>query len=113
MTAGFLKKIMSRQVHTNKLTAVHRFVFSTAAPASGPAESGAPPLKPFQPIHRRPAPTKASRVLLGLKFSRSRCRRGPTHQAATKPAVPDDTWMTKPPAKSRTPRWVDQPPPQR
>jgi len=37
ITEGFLKKIMSNEVHMSKLTAVARFVFKTAAPASGEA----------------------------------------------------------------------------
>ena len=38
-------------------TAVARFVLITAAAASAPAKYGSPPLKPFQPSQRMPAPT--------------------------------------------------------
>jgi hypothetical protein len=37
ITDGFLKKMISIEVHMSKLTAVARLVFSTAAPASGDA----------------------------------------------------------------------------
>jgi len=91
ITEGFLKKMMSQVVHVSKLQAVAKFVFRTAAPASGEAAYGSPPLKPSHPSQRIPAPTKASRTLCGLKFSRSCLRRGPTHQAVTNPAVPEET----------------------
>ena len=91
ITEGFLKKMMSSVVQVSKLTAVARLVFKTAAPASGEAAYGSPPLKPFHPSQRIPAPTSDSRMLWGLKFSRSCLRRGPTHQAATNPAVPEET----------------------
>ncbi len=44
-----------------------------------------PPLKPFQPIQSRPAPTATIARLFGASTSRSRCSRGPITQAATKP----------------------------
>jgi len=94
MTDGFLKKIMSMVVHMSKLTAVAMLVLSTAAPASGEAAYGSPPLKPSQPSQRIPAPTSESKTLCGLKFSLSCFRRGPTQYAVTKPAVPEETWMT-------------------
>lgn len=90
MTDGFLKKIMSMATQQRRLIAVQMFVFSTATPASGLAAYGSPPLKPFQPVQRMPAPTSMRVMLLGLASMRSESRRGPIHHAPTKPAVPED-----------------------
>ena len=97
MTDGFLKKMISMIVHVSKLIAVQIFVFSTATPASGEAAYGSPPLKPFHPVHRIPAPTNMRVTLDGLASTRSLSRRGPIHHAPTNPAVPEDKWMTYPP----------------
>jgi len=75
-------------------TAVARLVLTTAAAASEPAKYGSPPLKPFQPSHRMPAPTATNIRLFGTAFSRSRFSRGPMIAAATKPEVPAARWMT-------------------
>lgn len=94
MMDGLPKKMMSMTVHVSSDMAVQMLVFSTAAPASGEAEYGSPPLKPFQPIQRMPAPTIMSGMLLGVKFSLSFFRRGPIQYEPTKAAVPDDRWIT-------------------
>ena len=44
-------------IQTIIATAVARLVLITADAASAPAKYGSPPLKPFQPSHRMPAPT--------------------------------------------------------
>jgi len=59
MTEGFLKKMMSMTVQTRRLIAVAMLVLITAAPASGLAAYGSPPLKPFQPIQRITRTNKA------------------------------------------------------
>ena len=97
ITDGFLKKARSMRTQVIRLTAVAILVLSTATPASGLAAYGSPPLKPFHPVHRIPAPTSMSVMLLGLASTRSAGMRGPIHHAPTKPAVPADKWMTYPP----------------
>ena len=77
--------------------AVARLVLITAAAASAPAKYGSPPLKPFQPSQRRPAPTATNGTLLGAPVSRSRRSLGPTIAAATNPE-------TRPPGESRSRR---------
>jgi hypothetical protein len=70
------------------------FVLSTAAAASVFAKYGSPPLKPFQPSQRMPAPAKAMIRLFGSKSLRSSTSRGPTTAAATNPETPAAKWMT-------------------
>ena len=65
-----------------------------AAAASEPAKYGSPPLKPFQPSHRMPAPTATNIRLFGTACSRSRRSLGPMTHAATKPEMPAARWMT-------------------
>src|ERR1700730_10412470 len=93
-TDGLPDPTLSMIVQTSRAHAVAVLVLSTAAPASALAKYGSPPLKPFQPIHRMPAPTKVTSKLLGGKLSRSACSRGPVTHAATKPDVPAARWMT-------------------
>src|SRR5271169_6178467 len=100
-------------VQTKSATAVAVLVLSTAAPASALAKYGSPPLKPFHPSQRIPAPTSVVNKLFGGNWSRSACSRGPITQAATKPDVPAARWITYPPEKSATPMPANQPPPQR
>ena len=83
-----LLKTMSMRIQVSMATAVARLVLSTAAAASAPAKYGSPPLKPFQPSHRMPAPTATNIRLFGMARSRSRLSRGPTTAAATKPDTP-------------------------
>lgn len=85
---------MSIKTQTSELNAVQRLVFKTAAPASGLAAYGSPPLNPFHPIQRIPAPTNMSKMLLGVASSKSSSMRGPIQNAPTNPAVPEDKWMT-------------------
>ena len=85
---------MSMRIQTIMATAVARLVLMTAAAASEPAKYGSPPLKPFQPSHRMPAPTATNSRLFGTAFSRSRLRRGPMTAADTKPETPAARWIT-------------------
>ena len=95
-SVGFLDglKNMSISSQVSSATAVAMFVLTTAMAASAPAKYGSPPLKPFQPSHRMPAPVAHSSRLFGAPCSRSFFSRGPITAAATKPAVPADRWMT-------------------
>ena len=73
---------------------MQRLVLSTEAEAISPALYQSPPLKPFQPIQSRPAPTATIARLFGASTSRSRCSRGPITAAATKPETPAARWIT-------------------
>ena len=102
---------MSMTIQVIMATAVARLVLSTAAAASTPAKYGSPPLNPFQPSHRMPAPTDTSSRLFGTPCWRSRFSRGPITAAATKPDTPAARWITYPPLKSSAPCAAHQPPP--
>jgi len=102
---------MSMMIQVIMATAVARLVFRTAAPASALAKYGSPPLKPFQPSHKMPAPTATNSRLFGMARSRSRLSRGPTTAAAVKPDTPAARWMTYPPEKSSAPFPAQKPPP--
>src|ERR1700750_3247625 len=79
---------MSQITQANMATAVATLVFSTASDALAPEKYGSPPLNPFQPNQRTPAPTAASGRVLGTACSRSRLNLGPMTAAATNPDVP-------------------------
>src|ERR1700722_17458630 len=113
ITEGLPYAILSISVHTSRATAVQVLVLSTAAPASALAKYGSPPLKPFQPSHRMPAPTSVTSRLLGGKWSRSACRRGPITQAATKPEGRGARGITSPPDDPAPRGAASQPPPHR
>src|SRR5450755_3849436 len=85
---------MSMRIQTIMAVAVATLVLMTAAAESAPAKYGSPPLKPFQPSHRIPAPTATNIRLFGMARSRSRASRGPMTAAATNPDVPAARWMT-------------------
>src|SRR5882762_8004502 len=88
---------MSQITQVSSATAVHRLVLSTASDALVPAKYGSPPLNPFHPSHRMPAPTAAIGKLFGTARSRSRFNRGPITAAATNPLTPAARWITYPP----------------
>src|ERR1700747_2873954 len=81
---GFFSLVrnMSMKIQVIMATAVARLVLTTAAAASAPAKYGSPPLKPFQPSHRIPAPTATNSRLFGMARSRSRLSLGPITAAA-------------------------------
>ncbi len=89
-----LLNAMSMTIQVIIATAVARLVLSTAAAASAPAKYGSPPLKPFQPSHKMPAPTATNMRLFGMARSRSRLSLGPITAAATNPDTPAARWMT-------------------
>lgn len=70
---------MSSDSHTRRLVAVHTCVFSTASDVIWFAASGEPPLKPVQPIHKKPAPPNMLMMLLGGKCCLSCECLGPTY----------------------------------
>ena len=78
ITDGFPKKIMSRDIQTRRLVAVQTWVLRIAMDALTLAAKALPPLKPDHPSHRRPAPARVIRMLLGGKLSLSFFSRGPT-----------------------------------
>src|SRR5258707_11550760 len=88
---------MSQSTQVSSATAVVRLVLITASDASAPEKYGSPPLNPFQPNHRTPAPTAAIGRLFGTACSRSRASLGPITAAATNPVVPAARWITYPP----------------
>ena len=88
------EKNMSIRIQVIMAMAVARLVLTMAAPASAPAKYGSPPLKPFQPSHRMPAPSATNIRLFGMARSRSFFRRGPMIAAETKPETPAARWMT-------------------
>ena len=94
---GFLSlpNAMSMMIQVIMATAVARLVLTTAAVASAPAKYGSPPLKPFQPSHRMPAPTAMNSRLFGTGLlAGPGAAAGPTMAAATKPETPAARWMT-------------------
>ncbi len=93
----FLVTNISRMSQTSSEIAVQTLVLSTAAPASALAVYGSPPLKPFQPSHRMPAPASAMIKLFGSNSLRSASERAPTIAAETNPETPAAKWMTYPP----------------
>src|SRR6201981_826289 len=109
-----LRALLAKMSHSTQVSnaqAVARLVFSTASDASAPEKYGSPPLNPFQPNHRTPAPTAARGRLFGNACSRSRVSLGPITAAATNPVVPAARWITYPPEESRAPACAHQPPP--
>src|ERR1700738_3328222 len=91
---------MSQSTQVSSATAVHRLVLSTASDALVPAKYGSPPLNPFQPSHRMPAPTAAIGRLFGPAPSRSPVRRGPLSARGANPLTPAARRITYPPGES-------------
>ena len=79
---------MSQSTQVSRATAVAMLVLITAVAASAPEKYGSPPLNPFQPSHRMPAPNATRGRLWGAEWARSRANRGPITHAATNPLVP-------------------------
>src|SRR5262249_40903993 len=111
---GFFSLVasMSRTIHVSMATAAARLVLSTAAAASAPAKYGSPPLNPFQPSHRMPAPTETSSRLLGTPWDRSRLSRGPLTPADPPPPQPPHppAPLAHPPPAAEVERAVRGPP---
>ncbi len=87
-------------------------VTSIAMPASPPALSALPALKPNQPTHNMPAPVIVMVMLCGIIAVRGKPRRLPSTIAVTMAATPAVICTTVPPAKSSRPICPSQPPPQ-
>src|SRR5690349_20774438 len=95
----------SHSISAHATTAVDAAVpvLRNASVASGLALSALPALKPNQPVHRRPAPTRQSGRLCGGIGSFPSPWRLPRKSAATIAEKPLDMWTTSPPAKSIAP----------
>ena len=74
------------------------WVTSIAMPACMPAVTAEPALKPNQPTHSSEAPMKVSTMLCAGPVS----LRLPSIKAHIRPAMPELTCTTVPPAKSST-----------
>jgi hypothetical protein len=61
------------------------------------------PLKPNQPNHSRPAPSRMKGTLWGGRLLLGQVVRGPMMAAATRAATPEAMWTTVPPEKSIAP----------
>src|SRR5712675_430494 len=97
-TVGLPFKIHSTIIQVKPAVAVAVWVTSMAIPACRPAVTAEPALKPNQPTHSSEAPIKVSTMLWGGPVS----VRLPSIRAAIRPAVPELTCTTVPPAKSST-----------
>src|SRR3984893_17575617 len=97
-TVGLPFTIHSTIIQVKPAVAVAVWVTSLARPACGPAVTAEPALKPNQPTHSSEAPIMVSTTLWGGPVS----LRLPSISAAIRPAVPELTCTTVPPAKSST-----------
>ena len=108
---GLPKRCHSMVSHTSEAVAADRCVTSMAMPASDPAASALPALKPNHPTHSMAAPTMTIHGAWGGLMPCGKPRRLPSIQATTRAETPAVTWTTMPPAKSMTSSWASQPPP--
>src|SRR6516162_2533167 len=99
MTVGLPFRIHSTIIHVKAAVAVAVWVTSIAMPACRPAVTAEPALKPNQPTHRSEAPISVNTMLWAGPVS----LRLPSMMAHIRPAVPELTCTTVPPAKSSTP----------
>src|SRR6201996_149631 len=97
-TVGLPRSIHSRIIQVKPAVAVAVCVTSIAMPACIPADTADPALKPNQPTHSSEAPIMVRTTLCGGAAS----LRLPSISAAIRPAVPELTCTTVPPAKSST-----------
>ena len=79
--------------------------------ATAPATSADPALKPNQPNHSRPAPSRTAGRLCGRIGSRGQPRRLPSTSASASADAPELISTAVPPAKSSAPRALDIQPP--
>ena len=87
------------------------WVFMKATDAWAFAASADPALKPNQPNHSRPAPSRTNGTLCGRIGSLGHPMRLPITSAMARPAIPALRWTAVPPAKSRAPMWSARKPP--
>src|SRR3984893_19269574 len=98
MTVGLPRCDHSTNIQVSAATAVAIWVTVMAIPACIPAEPAEPALKPNQPTHSSEAPMKVSTTLWAGAVS----LRLPSINAHIRPATPELTCTTVPPAKSST-----------
>ena len=98
MTVGLPRSAHSTNIQVSAAVAVATCVTVMAMPACMLAATAEPALKPNQPTHRSEAPMKVSTMLWPGPVS----LRLPSTRQAIRPAVPELTWTTVPPAKSST-----------
>src|ERR1700733_13093317 len=97
-TVGLPFLIHSTIIQVKPAVAVAIWVTSMAMPACRPAVTAEPALKPNQPTHSSEAPIMVSTMLWAGPVS----LRLPSISAHMRPAVPELTCTTVPPAKSST-----------
>src|SRR5215467_7418081 len=97
-TVGLPFSIHSTIIQVKPAVAVAVWVTSIAMPAWRPAVTAEPALNPNQPTHSKDAPISVNTTLWGGPVS----VRLPSTSAAIRPAVPELTCTTVPPAKSST-----------
>src|SRR5262247_4812587 len=98
MTVGLPRIIHSTIIQVNAAAEVAMCVTSMAMPACNPAVTAEPALKPNQPTHNSEAPMKVSTMLCAGPV----LLRLPSTRQHIRPAVPELTCTTVPPAKSST-----------
>src|SRR5580704_1790510 len=98
MTVGLPRCDHSKNIQVSAATAVAIWVTVMAMPARIPALTAEPALKPNQPTHNSAAPMKVSTTLWAGPVS----LRLPSMNAHIRPATPELTCTTVPPAKSST-----------
>ena len=98
ITVGLPFMIHSTTIQVKPAVAVAVWVTSMAMPACRPAVTADPALKPNQPTHSKEAPIMVSTTLWAGPVS----VRLPSISAVIRPAVPELTCTTVPPAKSST-----------
>src|SRR5579863_4309566 len=97
-TVGLPRCAHSTNIQVKPATAVAIWVTVIAMPACMPADTAEPALKPNQPTQSSEAPMKVSTTLWAGPVS----LRLPRKSAHIRPATPELTCTTVPPAKSRT-----------
>ena len=97
---------------TSAAVAAEMCVTVIAMPASAPAFSALPALKPYQPTQSMQAPTMVIQGACGGFTSPGKPARGPIRMASISAVTPAVRCTTSPPAKSSTPRAARKPPPQ-
>src|SRR5437879_11902514 len=98
ITVGLPLTIHSTIIQVYPAVAVAMWVTSMAMPACRPAVTAEPALKPNQPTHSSEAPMNVYTMLWAGPVS----LRLPSIRAHIRPAVPELTCTTVPPAKSST-----------
>ncbi|MPN45605.1 hypothetical protein SDC9_193172 [bioreactor metagenome] len=109
-TVGLLRWIHSTAIQDKAAAAAEVLVVTKAEAASPLAPRALPALNPNHPNQSRPAPKTVIGRLWGSIGSSPRPFLLPNISAATKPVTPELIWTTVPPAKSRAPIVLKNPP---